>query len=133
MRRLLAAPLIAIALAAAGCGGDDEPGSAAAPTATTEGAPAETPAPAADGEAVEVGMKGLQFEPRDVTVKVGTTVTWVNNEEIPHNVVAEEGADFESDTFGKDGTYEYVADAPGVVKYVCTLHPGMEGTLSVEE
>lgn len=132
MRPLLLAPLAALVLAVAGCGGDD-----AADTASTASAPAaestpSTAAPATDGEAVQIGMKGLKFDPAEVTVKVGTTVTWKNLEDIPHNVTAEKGATFESDTFGKDGTYEYKAEKAGTVKYVCTIHPGMEGTLTVE-
>ncbi len=128
MRRLLLVPLTAVALAVAGCGDDD-----AETAQTTSSAPAATEsAPAASGGKSRIGMKGLQFIPKDVTVKVGTKVTWVNDEEIPHNVVAEEGADFQSDTFGLDGTYEFEAEEAGVVKYVCTIHPGMEGTLTVE-
>ena len=140
MRSLLLVLLVTPAVALAGCGGDDEPTTspAAAPpaaSATTEPDPATTEpdpaeAPATSG-AVEIGMKGLVFEPKDVTVKTGTTVTWKNLEEIPHNVVAEEGADFESDTFGLDGTFAFEAEKPATIKYVCTLHPGMEGTLTV--
>ena len=134
MRRLLLAPLTAAVLAVAGCGGDDDADTASTPAeAPAAESTASSAAPPADGNAVEIGMKGLMFEPKDVTVKVGTTVTWKNLEDIPHNVVAEKGADFESDTFGKDGTYEFKAEKPGSVKYVCTIHPGMEGTLSVEE
>ena len=132
MRRLLLAPLTAVALAFAGCGGDatdtTSTPAADAPAATTE--PAE--APATGGDTAQVGMKGLKFEPRDITVKAGTTVTWTNNEDIPHNVVAEEGANFESDTFGRDGTFEFKAAKAGTVRYVCTIHPGMEGTITVE-
>jgi plastocyanin len=129
MRRFLLISLTAVALAVAGCGEDSTDTAAEAPPAAS--APS-TSTPAAGGEAVEIGMKGLQFEPKDTTVKVGTTVTWKNNEDIPHNVVAEEGADFESDTFGKDGTFEFKAEKAGTVKYVCTIHPGMAGTLTVE-
>ena len=132
MRRLLLAPLTAVALAFAGCGGDatdtTSTPAAEAPTATTE--PAK--APAAGGDTAQVGMKGLKFEPRDITVKAGTTVTWTNNEDIPHNVVAEEGANFESDTFGRDGTFEFKVAKAGTVRYVCTIHPGMDGTITVE-
>lgn len=128
MRRFLLTSLIAVALAVAGCGNDGSD--------TASDKPAGEPSaakPSASGKGVEIGMKGLQFEPKDATVKVGATVTWKNNEDIPHNVVAEEGAEFQSDTFGKDGTYEFKAEKAGTVKYVCTIHPGMEGTLTVEE
>lgn len=134
MRRLLIVPITVAVLAVGGCGGDDSTDAASTPAASTPSTAApSTAAPAEGGEATEVGMRGLQFEPKDITVKVGTTVTFKNNEDIPHNVVAQEGADFASDTFGKDGTFEYVADKAGAIRYVCTIHPGMEGTLSVEE
>ena len=134
MRRLLLAPLTAAVLAVAGCGGDDEADTASAPAEAPAAESTESSAaPASEANAVAIGMKGLQFDPKEVTVKVGTTVTWTNLEDIPHNVVAEKGADFESDTFGKDGTYEFEAAEAGTVEYVCTLHPGMEGILSVEE
>ncbi len=124
MRRFLLAPLAVAALAVAGCGNDGS---------DTASDPPAAEKPSASGKGVEIGMKGLQFEPKDATVKVGATVTWKNNEDIPHNVVAEEGAEFQSDTFGKDGTFEFKAAEAGTVKYVCTIHPGMEGTLTVEE
>ncbi len=128
MRRLLLAPLVAATVLAAGCGSSDDTAStASAPAAST---PAATAAP--KGNAVQIGMQGLAFDPKDVTVKVGTTVTWKNLEDIPHNVTAEEGADFRSDLFGKDGTYTFKATKAGTIKYVCTIHPGMEGTLTVE-
>ena len=76
-------------------------------------------------------MRGLQFAPKAVTVKVGQTVKWTNLEDIPHNVTAESGASFESDTFGKGKTYEFKAKKAGTVKYVCTIHPGMDGTITV--
>lgn len=132
----------ALLLAAASCGDEDGPdgGNVAAPTTPEATAPADpgpgdTEPPAVDGEAggaVAVGMQGLEFEPAQVTVKVGQQVTWTNNEAIPHNVVAEDGADFESDTFGEGGTFSYTPTAPGRITYVCTIHPGMDGTLTVE-
>ena len=123
MRCFLLVPLAAAALAVAGCGNDGSD-TAADPSAAT---------PSAAGNGVEIGMKGLQFQPKDATVKAGATVSWKNNEDIPHNVVAEEGAEFQSDTFGKGGTYEFKPEKPGTVKYVCTIHPGMAGTLTVEQ
>jgi len=132
MRRLLLVLLTAVALAAAGCGdGSSDTASTASDPPAAESAPS-TSTPAGKEGAVEIRMKGLQFAPEDVTVKVGTTVTWKNLEDIPHNVVAEEGADFESDTFGKDGTYQFKPEKAGSVKYVCTIHPGMQGTITVE-
>ncbi len=118
--RALSTLLAALALAlAAGCG-DDEP----------DPAP-----PAVDGapDALAIGMRNLKFDPAEATAKVGQLVTWTNLEAVPHNVVAQEGADFESDVVGQDGSYQYTPQEPGTIAYVCTIHPGMEGTLTVEE
>lgn len=130
MRRFLIVPLATAALAVAGCGSGDDADTTAAPAAST--AAKTTPAPAADGSPVAIGMQGLAFSPKDVTVKTGTKITWTNLEDIPHNVVAEEGADFESETFGKGKTFSYTPKKAGTIKYVCTIHPGMEGTITVE-
>ncbi len=132
VRSFLAIPLTAAVLAVAGCGSDSSDTASTAPDPPAAESTASTSAPAGKRDAVQVGMKGQQFAPKDITVKVGTTVTWKNLEDVPHNVVAEAGADFESDTFGKDGTYEFKAEKPGSVKYVCTIHPGMQGTITVK-
>lgn len=130
MRRLLV-PLAALALVAAGCGSSDSSSSSdtAASTPAATSAPAAAPA---SGDTVAIGMQGLKFDPADVTVKVGQTVKWTDLEDIPHNVTAESGADFTSDTFGKGKSFEFKAEKAGTIKYVCTIHPGMEGTLTVE-
>src|ERR687894_644220 len=47
---------------------------------------------------VSIGMKDIKFVPETAAVKVGQKVVWTNNEKVPHNVTATEGADFRSDT-----------------------------------
>ena len=109
---LLAAVLV---LAAAGCGGGGSKGDSATTLKL--------------GQAI--GMRALRFHPDAAQVKVGQTVTWRNEESVPHNVVAQSGAVFESETFGKDGTFSWTPRKTGTVKYECTLHPGMTGTVDV--
>jgi plastocyanin len=112
--------LTALALAAAGCGSS---------SSKTSSQPA-APAPKAGGTTVE--MKNIQFSPKEQAVKVGTTVTWTNQDDVAHNVVATGGAaKFESSTFGKGGTYSFTPTKPGKISYTCTLHPGMDGVLNV--
>jgi plastocyanin len=48
-------------------------------------------------------------------------------------VVATKGARFRSRAFGSGRTYRFMAARAGLVEYVCTLHPGMEGTLLVKK
>jgi plastocyanin len=78
-----------------------------------------------------VSMKGLRFHPQTLAVSVGQTVTWRNDESVDHNVTATKGAGFHSRAFGAGGTYRFTPARAGVVDYVCTLHPGMKGTLLV--
>lgn len=117
MRRMLSILLAAGLLAGCG-GGDDEP-------AATEGAPS------ADG--AQVAMEGIAYAPEEVEVRVGQTVTWTNNDEVMHDVVATDGAEFESELFGQGGTYSFTPTESGEIDYVCTVHPTMTGTITVVE
>jgi plastocyanin len=115
-----------------GCG-DDNNDSGSADT-TTEA----TPAPAATGgdeknSVITVSMKANRFIPEKVTGKVGQTVEWKNDDSYPHNVVATKGEDFQSDNFGGGGTYKYKLDKAGKISYVCTIHSGMVGTITVTQ
>jgi plastocyanin len=116
VKRRLAACLLAFAVL--GCG-EDEP--AATSSSDTS---------AADG-AARVTMQNIAFRPKSLTVDVGEQVTWTNAEDIEHNVVATSGAEFESEIFGKDGSYAFTPTEPGRVTYTCTLHQGMDGELRV--
>lgn len=113
-RPLFLAVVAAVALT--GCGDDST--SSSQPTEPQTGT-------------VDVGMNRLKFDPDSITVKTGAKIVWTNKENVPHDVVAREGADFESDQFGEGGTFEWTAEKAGEVKYVCTLHPGMDGTITV--
>jgi plastocyanin len=130
MTRLPLALLAVTAVFAAGCGGDDDTSGSSGSTPATTTAAAETGGTAAKGD-VTIEMKDIKFDPAQRTVAVGQTVVWRNAEDIPHNVTATDGADFKSDDFSKGGTFEYKAEKSGVVKYTCTLHPGMDGTLRI--
>jgi plastocyanin len=110
---LIAAAGSAAILALAGCGGDD-------------GGTATVLKP---GDVV--GMQNLRFKPDHVQVAVGQKITWRNDENIGHDVKADSGARFASDTFNKDGTYSFTPTEAGTIKYECTLHPGMDGTIDV--
>jgi len=113
-RRPLAPVLALLVLAAAGCGSDAGDG------------PAKALAP---GDVI--GMQSLRFKPDHVQVPVGQKVTWRNDESVGHDVKADSGAQFASETFSKDGTFSWTPTKAGTVRYECTLHPGMEGTIDV--
>lgn len=132
MKRLLTLLLACTALVAAGCGGDEEEDSTPAGgggAATQE----DTSTGEASGEGLTIAMKDFKFDPKNATVKVGQTVTWTNEDSAPHNAVDEKGGAFKSELFNKGETYEFTAEKAGKIDYVCTIHPGMEGTLTVTE
>jgi plastocyanin len=124
MRRVLL-PLIACTLLAA-CGSDDGGGGG--------GAPAGVQTTGGGGSGQQVAMVDLKFQPETVRVNVGETVTWVNQDNVPHNAVNQrEGREPKSELFNEGGTYSWTPTEPGTVDYVCTIHPGMEGRIEVGE
>jgi plastocyanin len=130
MRRLLPILLACAALAMAGCGGGDDNQSATEPAAGTA---EQTDTPAASGSAdATVTMKDIKFDPATVTVKAGGTIQWKNEDTVNHDAVAKEGDVPKSELLGEGETYEATFDTPGTIAYVCTVHPGMEGTITVE-
>jgi plastocyanin len=118
-RRLAILPVL-LALALAACGGDDEGGGGGGASAGT----------CPDG-AVVIAMRDIKFDPEDATARVGQEICWPNEDTIEHNAVAESGADFESDLYGEGETFTTTVEEPGTVEYVCTIHPGMTGTIEV--
>jgi plastocyanin len=135
MKRLLMMLLACLALVAAGCGDDDEETApAGGGTATQqEDTSGSGSGAASTSDAVEIDMKDFQFEPKNATVKVGQTVKWTNQDSAPHDATDKDSGQFKSDQFGKGGSYEFTAKKAGTINYVCTLHPGMEGTLTVTQ
>lgn len=88
---------------------------------------AATPASAED---VAVKIGNFTFGPQEVKVKAGTTVTWTNEDDIPHTVVSPNN--FRSKALDTDGKYSFTFTTPGTYKYFCSLHPHMTGTIVVE-
>jgi plastocyanin len=133
--------VLAIALVPlAGCGGDDdsEPTAAASTPAAAESTPAPPKSGARDdgdkpaASTTDVKMIDNAFEAKDITIKVGDTVVWENAGQIAHTATATAGADFDSGSVAPGESYEWTAKKAGTVSYVCTFHPGMEGTITVE-
>lgn len=105
--------------AAAGSHQDGEP-----PTAGLVAAAAASPANP------KISIMKHKFSLPTVTIQVGGTVTWVNQDEDVHTVVSTAGA-FRSPGLDTDETYSYKFTKPGVYQYFCTLHPLMVGKVVV--
>jgi len=78
----------------------------------------------------EVALSNLSFTPKTLTVPVGATVTWVNNEAVTHTVTSDAGI-FESGNLTKGNSYKYTFTGVGSFPYHCTFHSGMTGTIIV--
>lgn len=79
----------------------------------------------------EVKIDNFAFGPQSLTVKVGTTVTWTNRDDIPHTVVSSDGV-FKSKARDTDESFSYKFDKAGTYSYFCSLHPKMTGQVVVQ-
>jgi plastocyanin len=88
---------------------------------------ASAPAQAAD---IAVKISNFTFNPQQVTVKAGTTVTWTNEDDIPHTIVSPPA--IRSKALDSDDKFSFTFTTPGTYQYFCGLHPHMTGTIVVE-
>jgi amicyanin len=82
-------------------------------------------------EANVVTIDNFSFTAPELTVAVGTTVKWVNHDDIPHNVVAANKA-FRSKPLDTDDAYSFTFASAGSYDYFCGLHPKMQGKIIVK-
>jgi plastocyanin len=139
-RFTIAVACTALALALGACGKDDESqtgrdaggdGATVTTNPTPENGTSTQSEAAKSNDIVTVSMKDIKFVPHDVQVKVGQKITWTNNDTPAHNVTATQGASFKSDTINPGGTFSYTPTKAGTISYVCTIHPGQDGTITV--
>jgi plastocyanin len=98
------------------------PPDAAPPAAATEAAAAPV-----EGSAQTVTMADFQFNPKEITITVGTTVTWVNNGTKKHSATADDGS-FDTGLFAPGESKSVTFDKPGTFPYYCQLHGDKGGT-----
>ncbi len=79
-----------------------------------------------------VEIKNFAFNPGTVTVKVGTKVTWTNNDSAPHTVTSDSGSPLNSKSILSPGqSFSYTFTTAGTFPYHCTIHPTMKGQVVV--
>lgn len=114
--------------ALAGCGSSNDTASTSTPAGNT----APQASAATSGNTVNVTMKDIKFVPASITAKVGQKIVWTNTDgQIPHTVTATNGAKFDSGTLQPGKTFDYTPTKAGKIDYVCTIHPGQTGTITV--
>ncbi len=140
----LTALTFAVGLATAACSGASSPApatqpvvapsaqasaapSAAAPSAQASVAPAS--APSAGGSAVSIA--GFSFKPATITVAVGATVTWTNQDSAGHTVTADDSS-FTSERLATGATFSHTFATAGTFTYHCAIHSSMKATVTVQ-
>ena len=82
-------------------------------------------------DANEITIDNFTFTPKELTVAVGTTVKWVNHDDIPHTIV-EKKTTFRSQALDTDDSYSFTFTSAGTFDYFCGLHPHMVGQVIVK-
>ena len=81
----------------------------------------------------------VDFSLEDLTVPVGTTITWVNRDSVPHTTTQGTGpnkadsAEWDSEVLMQNQSFSFTVDKPGTFAYFCTIHPNMRATITVEK
>jgi plastocyanin len=128
--------LFALAAVAAACGNSSSSGT------TTPTTPATSPA-GTGGTAASVSIQNFAFTPKTLTISLGTTVTWTNNDSTPHDVMSTKSLSlnspttsvFASSTLSQGQTFSFTFSAKGVYFYECSIHkslPAMHAVIVVK-
>lgn len=142
---LSAAAVCAALLLVAGCGsgGSNSTGTAAtgaesAPKSGVEGDKTPQYASPSSSEqvksgTVQIAYRNIAIDPDTVRVKVGTTIVWTNYDPVEHNVTSKSGPlKLASKNFAEGQTVKFKMTKPGIIHYLCTIHPAtMNGTIEV--
>jgi plastocyanin len=80
---------------------------------------------------VQVSLKDFRMDPETVTVQVGQSVTWTNNDSVTHDVVGDNN-EFDSGTLAPGATFTFTFESAGTITYHCSIHPSMKATVVVQ-
>ncbi|WP_431858269.1 cupredoxin domain-containing protein [Azospirillum sp.] len=90
------------------------------------------PLTAVGAEPVQVRIDNFTFTPPAITVSKGTTVTWLNADDIPHKIAGNDRP-WKSPVLDTDERFSFTFTEPGRYAYFCSLHPHMTGTVTVTD
>jgi len=85
-----------------------------------------------EGAKSEVKIDNFSFAPGEITVAKGTTVEWVNRDDIPHTVVSDDKTTFKSKPLDTDDRFSYNFSKEGTYTYFCSIHPKMTAKVVVK-
>ena len=132
---LLLLACVALGLVVGGCGGDDDDdggGAQKSEQPAESGGGGDKQSGGGAGGGTQVVMQGIKFDPASVTVSAGDTVTWTNEDSVGHDVTGDGFKSGDPGGLQNGDTFEHTFDKAGTFDYVCTVHPGMEGSVKVK-
>jgi plastocyanin len=121
MRFRAALSLILFAALVTGCGSDSSSENPAMKSASSSGATAKA-----------VTIADYTYEPADLIVPAGTTVTFTNEDSTPHTATSKQQGAFDSGSIDRGGSGSITLEKAGTFAYYCAFHPFMKGTITVE-
>ncbi len=125
------ASFVAAALAAAIVGTLWTLARASSPDMPADQMPAQPESPAKAER--KVSISNFTFSPATLEVPAGTTLRWVNDDDVPHTVLgSDQGSVLRSPALDTSDSYSVVMSQPGTYRYFCSLHPHMTGTIVVK-
>jgi plastocyanin len=130
MKTTVPSVLFVVLIALSACAPRAATSSVPATSAPATAAPANA-APAAPGSELKVNISGFAFDPPTVTIKVGDTVTWTNQDAAVHTVAAADNS-WTSADLAKGASYSHTFTSAGTFAYICGVHHSMKGTVVVQ-
>lgn len=128
MRRMFLMAMLVLCASLAACGDSDDGGDDGA-IGTTDSSKAQI---TNTGTEATILMTDTSFAPPLMIVILGTKITWVNQDDIEHDVKSSAGEKIDSPLFGKDETFTFTPTREGAIEYFCTVHEGMKARIQVE-
>ena len=111
---------------------DAAPAATDAAPAATDAAPAATDAaPAAAGD-TPVDIRDFAFNPNAIEVAAGSTITWTNQDAVPHTATGVDRAVLQSGTIQPGASFTQEFDTPGTFDFFCEFHGNMKGQIVVK-
>ena len=89
--------------------------------------PADKPA-----SGTTVKIDNFSFGPATITIPAGSTVTWMNSDDVPHVVASDDGKLFKSKALDTDDRFSFTFTKPGTYNYYCAIHPKMTANIVVQ-
>lgn len=85
--------------------------------------------PTVVNQEAKIDIQNFSFNPSVLTIKQGTTVTWTNNDSVPHQLKSDT---FNSNALTNGQSFSFTFKKFGTFSYICSIHPSMSGTVVVQ-